>query len=381
MQRDRKAGTRRVKYNVVGSLDLRELRRPIEDILSPANIGPNSLQLTDVTRASDRYEADQSLYGVFSSIQVDTYEKWRFGGGIRFESNEQNVVTKKADGTDGDISGSIDKSSFLPTVNAVYMIDDASQVRANVARTVSRPDFREFSPAPFFDLSLDVESSGNPLLEQGAIDHLDVRYELYQGEDYTISSGVYYKRLDRPIERVFVPGTGGLLSFENAESAKVYGLELEGFQSLGFYRDEWADFRVSGNVTLSRSSVDLGSTGIAQTSRSRPLQGQSDVLVNVSFGYEPPEGSTGIKSVGFNVGYNMASDRISQVGVLGFPDVEEERFHDVSLSFSAPIAEAFKLNFRIGNLLDESVRFSQGGQTVRQYKPGTEFSASLQWLR
>jgi hypothetical protein len=101
----------------------------------------------------------------------------------------------------------------------------------------------------------------------------------------------------------------------------------------------------------------------------------------MSVGYEPPKGSKGIKGIAFNLGYNMASDRISQVGVLGFPDVKEERFNDVSITFSTPIADAFKLSFRIGNLLDESVRFSQGGLAVRSYDPGTEFSASLQWLR
>jgi outer membrane receptor protein involved in Fe transport len=375
LARERDASISRFKYSIVGSIDTSLLQRPLNQILTPANIGPNGFQLSDTTRALDRYAAEQDIYSLFLSADINDYETWRIYGGLRFEDNQQLVSSVEPSQGTATLQGGLDKRNILPSLSLTYTISESDQLRASYARSVSRPDFRELSPSPFFDPSLDVESRGNPNLEQTTIDHLDVRFERYLGESVTVSSGAFYKRFDKPIERVFVPGTGGLLSYDNAKTADVYGLEVEGFLALDQFTDALAGFYASGNVTLSRSNVELGAAGAIQTNRSRSLQGQSDALVNTTISYEP-EGKSGMS---LNLGYSVAGDRISQVGVLGLPDIIEEPFHELSFNASIPFSDSWRAGVKLKNILDQSVEFTQGGQPVRRYKPGPEVSFSIQW--
>ena len=374
--RDREASISRFKYSIVGNIDTSQLQRPLSQILTPASIGPNGFQLSDTTRALDRYEAEQDIYSLYVSADLNNYETWRVYGGLRFEDNQQIVSSVEPSQGTATLQGGLDKRNILPSVSVTYTLSESDQLRGSYARSVSRPDFRELSPSPFFDPSLDVESRGNPNLEQTTIDHLDARFERYLGESMTVSTGVFYKRFDKPIERVFVPGTGGLLSYDNAKTADVYGVEVEGFLALDQFSNALAGFSASGNVTLSKSNVELGAAGAIQTNRSRALQGQSDYLANTTLSYEP-EGKSGIS---LNLGYSVAGDRISQVGILSLPDIIEEPFHELSFNASIPFSESWRAGIKLKNILDQSVEFTQGGQPVRRYKPGPEVSFSIQWL-
>ncbi len=376
LARDREASINRFKYSIVGSIDTSQLQRPLSQILTPASIGPNGFQLSDTTRALDSYEAEQDIYSLFLSADLNNYETWRIYGGLRFEDNQQIVQSVDFSQGTTTLQSGLDKRNVLPSVSVTYTLSEFDQLRASYARSVSRPDFRELSPSPFFDPSLDIESRGNPNLEQTTIDHLDLRFERYLGESMTVSTGAFYKRFDKPIERVFVPGTGGLLSYDNAKTADVYGVEVEGFMALDQFTDALSGFSASGNVTLSKSNVELGAAGAIQTNRSRPLQGQSDYLANTTLSYEP-EGKSGIS---LNLGYSVAGDRISQVGVLGLPDIIEEPFHELSFNASIPFSESWRAGIKLKNILDQSVEFTQGGLPVRSYKPGPEVAFSIQWL-
>ena len=374
LKRERDSELRRLKFNIFGNINLALLNQPLGRILQPENIGQNGFLLTDNTRSLDRYVAAQDVNAVYLGFDVNDYSTWRFAGGLRVEQNDQFVQSVLQDGTNGLSRGEIKQTDYLPSFITTYTVNEFDQLRFGLSRTVSRPDFRELSPSPFNDPSLDVESFGNPELEQTDISHLDIRYERYLAQALTVSGGLFYKRMDKPIERVLVPGTGSLLSYVNAKTADVYGVEIEGYQGLDFYHDALSGFYLSGNLTLSRSNVDLGDTATTQTNQSRSLQGQSDVLANMTLSYEP-NGKDGLAA---NLGYNVASARISQVGSSGLPDVEEEPFNDVSFTLSYPINDALRLGARISNLLDQDVEFTQGGAVFRKFSPGPEVSISLQ---
>jgi outer membrane receptor protein involved in Fe transport len=375
LQRERDSALRRIKFNIFGNIDLSLLNQSLDQILIPENIGQNGFLLTDNTRLLDRYTAEQDLNAAYFSFDFNDYTTWRVAGGIRVEQNDQFVQSLRQDGQTGNLRGEIKETDVLPSISATYTVNYSDQLRLSVARTVSRPDFRELSPSPFNDPSLDTESFGNPDLVQTEISHFDMRYERYLADALTISGGLFYKRLNQPIERVLVPGTGSLLSFINADSADVYGVEIEGYQGLDFYSDALNGFGLSGNVTWSQSSVELGEAATIQTNRNRALQGQSDVLANITISYEP-NGKDGLTA---NLGYNVASARISQVGSAGLPDVEEEPFHDVSATLTYPINNSLRLGARINNLFDQDVEFTQGGAVFRKFSPGPEISFSLQF--
>ena len=177
------------------------------------------------------------------------------------------------------------------------------------------------------------------------------------------------------MERVSVAGTGGLLSYENAESAKNIGIEFDGFMRLERFYSNLSDFFASANIAAIESKVDLGAVGATQTSRNRPLQGQSKYLANIQFGYKPEGGKWQATAL-----HNVAGRRISQVGVLGLKDVFEEPLHQVDLTARYQFAPEWNVAFKLKNILDQAVEFTQDGQLTRRYSPGIEAGFSIEWV-
>ena len=378
VERDRESSLRRFVFSARSAAVLGpEIGRLRPDqIFSPQNIGPNGFQLAEITRTLDNYIASQALNSLFLNVDWSFGEHWRVVGGVRREDNDQQVSTFDiATPATGRIEAGSKLAKWLPALGATYIFDESQQqIRSSFGRSVSRPDFREYSPAPFTDPILDIESSGNPLLVPTQIDNFDLRWERYFDGEESIAAGLFYKQFDLPIERVTVPGTGGLLSYENAERATNVGVELEGFLRLGRFNPALDNFFVSANLSGIKSKVELGSAAAVQTSRTRPLQGQSKYLANVQFGYKPESGpweATGL--------YNVAGRRISQVGAFGFADVYEEPFHQLDLTARYRFASEWTFGVRLKNLLDETVEFTQSGLPTRLYKPGREIGFSIEW--
>lgn len=378
LERDRASDIRRFKYTIVGSDVLNQmlLRRPLDQILTAANIGRNGFELREVTRAIDNYNAEQSLDAVFFGIDANYADQWRFAAGVRRESNDQQVATIDLANPDtGQIRGGLDQDDWLPSLAVTWTIDELSQLRFGYSQTLSRPDFRELSPAPFFDPLLDVESSGNPNLKQTELENFDLRYEYYYSADEGYSAALFYKKFENPIERTIVPGTGELLSYENAAAADNYGVELEAFKRLNFIREDWENFYVSTNAAYIKSEVELGTAGQVQTSRNRPLEGQSKYLANLQLGYKPIEAG----KLEATLLYNVFGKRIAQVGVLGLPDVYEQPFNQVDFTLKYKLDAQWTLGLRLRNLLDDEIEFSQGGLPTRIYEPGREIGLSVEW--
>jgi outer membrane receptor protein involved in Fe transport len=378
LERDRDSDLRRFTFSARSSAVVAPAigRLPLDQILTPQNIGPNGYQLAEVTRSLDNYTASQTLDSYFLNADWTFGEHWRFIGGVRREANDQKVATFDLNTpTAGRIESNAKANKFLPALAATYIFDEAQQqVRLSYGRSLSRPDFREYSPAPFLDPILDIESFGNPRLKATQIDNLDLRWERYFEGDESVSVALFYKDFKLPIERVSIAGTGGLLSYENAESARNFGVELDGFMGLGRLSESLESFFVSANVSALESKVELGSAGSIQTSRSRPLQGQSKYLVNAQFGYKPEGGAWEATAL-----YNVAGRRIAQVGAIGLADIYEQPFHQLDATARYRLAPEWSLGFRLKNLLDETVEFTQSGAATRSYKPGREIGFSVEW--
>jgi outer membrane receptor protein involved in Fe transport len=347
-----------------------------DEIFSPNNIGANGYQLAEITRSLDNYLAAQSLDALFLNADWVFGEQWRVNAGLRHERNDQKVSTFDiATPTTGRVEGGVAANSWLPALAGTYIFDDAQQqLRLSYGRSVSRPDFREYSPAPFLDPILDIESFGNPRLQPSKIDNLDFRWERYFDGDENISAALFYKRFDKPIERVSVAGTGGLLSYENAASARNVGVELEGFMQLERFAPILQNYFIAANFALIKSTVDLGRAGLIQTSRNRPLQGQSNYLTNLQVGYKPAQSAWQATLL-----YNVAGRRISQVGAIGLADIFEEPFHQLDITSKYTVAPSWSINLRLKNILNQTVDFTQGGASTRRYKPGREFGFSIEW--
>jgi len=346
----------------------------LEAILTPEHIGQNGFQLRESTRSTDNYQATQDLFSYYGELDLNLLDTLRIDGGLRWEDNNQIVETfelfvksKKP------IRSQLKKIDLLPSVAITWEINDQQQLRASWSETISRPDFRELSPAPFTDPVNNRETVGNSDLLQTNITSYDARWEYYFSPKENFSAGFFWKNLDKPIEKVFVPGPGGLLTFQNADAANVYGFELEMLKNLEFIHPSLEYFHIGGNYTWSASLVNLTPENLlAQTTASRPLQGHSSYVINAQIGYENPNWGTTATLL-----YNTSAKRIVEVGLLGSPDKYSQPFNQLDFIYRQKLTDMFSLNLQFKNLLDDKVRVTQGNKITRTYTKGRYYSVAV----
>ncbi|MBY0474007.1 MAG: TonB-dependent receptor [Nitrosomonas sp.] len=342
----------------------------VESILLPQYIGANGFQLRDVTRKSDQYTASQNLLAYYGKLDLLSYDRVNVTGGLRWEDNDQKVNTFLRNQP---TTAQLNRVDMLPSVVTTFFLTDKQQLRAGFSQTLSRPDFRELSSAPFFDMNTNQETVGNPLLKQTAITNWDLRWEYYLSPTENIFAGFFWKDLTNPIELVAQPGTGALNTFQNADKASVYGFELEVLKKLDFVHPQLQNFYVGGNYTWSQSNVKLTAQNlIAQTTNNRSLQGHSEHIVNFQIGYDNPKWKTQATLL-----YNVASERIMAAGVLSAPDKYEQPFQQLDFVVSQNLYKGLSTQISMQNLLDDDVRIMQGDEISRQFRRGRFFNLSV----
>jgi hypothetical protein len=102
------------------------------------------------------------------------------------------------------------------------------------------------------------------------------------------------------------------------------------------------------------------------------MQGQSPYVINLQLGY------TGQRNEA-NLLWNRFGSRISEVGVQGQPDIYEESYDTVDFLYRHAFNEQWRFTFRLRNLLDSEVSFTQGDLDTRVYQKGREALFSVEW--
>ncbi len=383
LQRDRVSNIYRFRFRGVRPIGL----LPVDEVFTPGNISPTGLFVQGSGTNTDFYTALQDLDSEYLALDLG-WGDWRAYLGARRESNLQQVSTLNpfAPVPTPEV-GEIAETDILPAFALTWAYSEHAQLRAGFSETLSRPDFRELSRAPFTDPVLDLAVFGNPNIRQASIKNFDLRWEYYFSPTESLSVALFQKKFTDPIELVRVPGTGELATLENAESASNRGIEIDYYRNLGAIGESrfmperlrglpWDEIFLGGNYARIESQINLGEdTNIIQTNRDRALQGQSPYVANLSLAYLPADGSMEATLV-----YNVFGKRISEVGVLGLPDVIEEPFPQLDFNIRGPLPwEGWRYRFRIRNLLDPTAEFTQGSEVLRSSTRGRDFSLAVEW--
>ena len=130
-------------------------------------------------------------------------------------------------------SGAILEDEYYPALSVTYIRPgfwaEEFQLRFAFSETVARPDLREVSLSTYIDPLTEARVRGNPQLRPSDLTNYDVRAEWFfaNGDNFTVSA--FYKDIDNPIETVQGGATEDniLFNFVNADTAEVYGIELE----------------------------------------------------------------------------------------------------------------------------------------------------------
>lgn len=374
VRRGRSFNARRFRFLRVPSADPALFRQRPNDLFVDENVG-KGLELEEWTSPTDTYAARYDVLAGYAMTDVPLTSKLRFVGGERVENAQQTIQSYDRFAPETSLAASkLNRTDLLPSANFIYKTTPDSNLRLSATRTVARPQLRELAPFIFSDFFGAREILGNPNLDRTTILNLDARWEIFPRVGEVLAVSVFHKRFYDPIEPVIIPTSRGVVSFQNAKGAVNTGVELEARKSLDFVVSSLKEFGILGNVTFVHSRVDLAEGGI-QTSTSRPLAGQSPYVVNLAFDWNHEDTKTRARIL-----YNVAGERIAQVGQNGLPDVYEQPRHIVDLSVAQGLGEHLDLKLAAQNLLDAPVRFTQGeggGFLVQRYRVGQTFWAYL----
>ena len=127
------------------------------------------------------------------------------------------------------------------------------------------------------------------------------------------------------------------------------------------------------------TAADVPLTGGRQLARlfqnQREMSGQSDILGNVQLNYVNFD--AGIEA---SLAYNYTGERIVLVGSDNAPDIIEDGRGKVDFLIKyrrLMWGQDIELEFRVQNLLDEAVFWTQGGQLYERYDIGTAYRLTL----
>lgn len=351
--------------------DIRVNQNP-DEIYSDENIKSDGFVMVNNTNPADGYTADQSIAANYLIFDLDMWNRLSVVLGVRSESYEQNVHTFELLSTVDPEPIDITKSSTdsMPSLLATIKILDNFQVRLAFAETVNRPTFLELSSSSFLDPDTGKNMRGNPNLVSAKITHTDLRFELYGEGSDSVSLAFFAKDFTNPIERTLEVSSETVVTFANSKSANNSGYEVDFRKDLPVLLNG-LDMGISGNYSSITSSVVLAD-GISESSKKRAMQGQSPYTINLmlSMDYEP----YAIKSA---LIYNEIGERIVQVGKNALPSVYEEPFKSLDVTFNKEISDTFSMGFKLKNLLDEEVLYTQDGKVYMRYKEGISYSFDM----
>lgn len=333
---------------------------------------PNTgLVFVDKTLASDSYDAELEYNSAFVMYDHTFNASWQVVVGGRYETYKQTTDTFSLQGSGGAVQSLIDEDSFLPSLGVNWFVTDSQQVRFAVSQTVARPDFKEAANATFYDNEFNFRVRGNPFLEISDILNADLRWEWYLSEMDSLSVALFYKDMDKPIERVVqaASGTAGnSRTFQNSDSGELYGVEVDGrFEfPLGDGYDQ--SLFVAFNGAYIESEVSAANQEV------RALQGQPEYTANLIFGFDSISAGHQLTLL-----LNQNGKSIADVGVSGQPDVFFEPRLDLNMVYRFNMSDSLTLKAKLENLLDEEVKYSQGGQVFQVYRRGSSVQLGFDW--
>ncbi|HVR69715.1 MAG TPA: TonB-dependent receptor [Vicinamibacteria bacterium] len=349
--------------NTGGSVGTNLAQAP-EALFASAHIG-TFFRFNEETRPVDAYDGEQNTFAGYGLIDTSLGEKLRLVGGVRVERFEQVVDTFDPFGLfERSITSRIENTDVFPAANFIYAVAPDMNLRFSASVTVNRPEFRELAPFEFTDVVGSRSVRGNPGLERALIRNLDARWELIERGRDVIAASAFFKQFDRPIERVVIAGAQPIVTFQNSDSARNFGFELEAARQLG------KRAFVNLNYTFVDSRITLRpEQRSVQTSLERPLAGQSRHIFNGI-------GELDLGGFSARLLYNYFGDRISDVGSNEAPDIVEQGRGSLDAVFTQELGK-LTLRLVVENLTDSRYVFTQGPEEQRAFKLGRHVSVSL----
>lgn len=356
---------------------------PIDSIYLPENFGPGKYGMNLVSNTSDQYLADQTLYAGYFMLDLPfsfLEQHFRFVGGARLENSDQNVLTTDAPGSSKLINSQLKRVDILPSMNLTYLVNDITNVRLAYSHSVNRPEFREMSSVYIYDFDTYEALQGNPRLQRAYIRNYDVRVEVFPHIGDVLAVSYFYKSITSAIEERLISSSKPLRTWFNSDRGRNFGWELEIRKSLEFLGGYFRNFSITGNYTRIQSKIEYTekltdpnnqSNIIGEVVHTRPMQGQSPYMINLSLLFTEPTLGTTVSLL-----YNKFGSRIDAVGYNDADTYEQPR-DVIDIAVTQPLLSMLDAKFTVKDLNGKDQVFTRGEHLYRRYSRGTTYSLSL----
>ncbi|MBK7763843.1 MAG: TonB-dependent receptor [Bacteroidetes bacterium] len=362
LSKERNFSSRELGYVIANPAQFNQSLNLLSDdkIFASENMNNAGFMIADITQGTNSYNANSSMQAAYLQFDNKFLKNFRVVWGLRYENYKATLNSQ----TNIPIEVGNNFSNVLPSFNLTYQLQKKTNIRLYASKTLSRPEFRELAPFPFFDFNTSSVLVGNTALVQTEIKNLDLKYEYFPGKGEIVSASLFYKHFDNPIEAVLdASSTAGTRSFTygNAPTADNYGIELDFRKSLSFINQSeksiWSNLSVFGNLSLIQSKINVKQqTVFGDTTFTRPLQGQSPYVINMGLNASIP----GI-NCNLTLLYNRIGERIVLVGNTYVPDLYEKSRNVIDFQITKKIGKGAEVKLNLGDLLHNPFIFYQNG--------------------
>ncbi|RFS20749.1 TonB-dependent receptor [Chitinophaga silvatica] len=294
--------------------------------------------------ASEKISAGYGMFKFKANI-------WEVVGGVRVEHTNQGYEMLFALGEPRPVNYQV-YTDVLPSLSIKYEFAKHQQLRGSYFRSLNRPGFFEIVPGKI--VQEEYQERGNPDLKRAIADNLDLRYELFPNHSDQLLVGIFYKRIQDPIEQTIKADPtrpqDKYYSAGNFGTATNYGLELDYikfFHKIGF----------KANYTYTHSSITTDKTSRIRdkdgnilpiiVQQTRPLYGQSEHIGNLSVLYKDVRTGWDVQLAAAYTG-----PRISTVSQFVDNDYWQKGFVQMDLSLEKRFGNHFSVYAKANNLLN-----------------------------
>jgi hypothetical protein len=297
------------------------------------------------------YNCMENVGAAYGMFRFDL-KKFQVLGGARFEhtyfeweSNAPATVSGK--------TGNITYYDILPSLHLKYMPTAKQNIRLTYFSSISRPSFFEVIP---YDINEDdFRERGNPFLRRTSANNVDLRYERFSNFLDKIMVGLFYKRIVDPIESALaIQGQTVFMQPNNFGNARNFGVEVDFTKYIRNFGVRLFYTYTNSEITTTkivRFRDDEGNLTSRQEDQTRPLQGQSAHISNVSLLYKNPKWGTDVQLAMVYTGR-----RIMSVSPYLDNDIWQRGFVQLDLSIEQRVWKDFTFYIKINNLLNTPLR-------------------------
>ncbi len=324
----------------------------------------------------NEYQSDLTNIAGYASAELNPTAKLKAIVGLRMEKYTQFYTgTNQGATIVFDDEKVLDDLDFFPTLNLVFNLKEAQNLRLSATRTIARPSFKELSYAEILDpitgrtfiggLFPETTNGGTEVLWDGnltstRINNFDIRWESFQERAQTFSISAFYKSFDKPIEIVQFLSDPGSFQPRNVGNGSVLGLEVEFRKALTFISPSLQNFMWNTNVTVTESSIKMSESEFRSRTLSaregetvgntRDMAGQAPYIINTGISYNN-------FTSGWEAGifYNVQGPTLNFVGFGNRTDTYTVPFHALNFNFNKSFGadERIQANFGVENILND----------------------------